>query len=309
MFKCKDYVLTIYKTGSFTKASEILFVSQPSLSATIKRLEEKIGLPLFDRSKTPITLTETGEQYVKIAESIGELESGFSQYLSDRVNLIKGKITIGGSSFFSSFILPELVSSFNSMYPGIKFEIIEDSTKNLINGVLDGRIDILMDNAILENENIISTPFTQERLILAVPKNDRINKEIKNLSLTKEDIILNKHLSAEPIDLRIVKKQPFILLRQENDTGKRAEKLFKKNGVNPNVLFYIDQQITAFNMASTGIGLTFLSDTLIKKARGDAEICYYAIGDLIARRNIYFYQKKNKYLSLACKKFIELNRC
>ena len=58
MFNHKEYVLAIYETGSFTKASERLFISQPSLSATIKRLEEKIGSPIFDRATSPIGLTE-----------------------------------------------------------------------------------------------------------------------------------------------------------------------------------------------------------------------------------------------------------
>ena len=117
MFKNKEYILTVFKEGSFTKAAEKLFVSQPSLSASVKRIEDKIGAPVFDRSSTPITLTEIGQEYVQYAQEIENKEKDFTRYVSDHTNLLKGKIRIGGSSFFSSFMLPKMISKFNKKHP------------------------------------------------------------------------------------------------------------------------------------------------------------------------------------------------
>ena len=116
MFKNKEYVLTVYKEGSFTKAAEKLFVSQPSLSASVKRIEDRIGAPVFDRSSTPVTLTEVGREYVKYALEIEDKENDFSRYISDHTNLLTGKIRVGGSSFFSSFVIPNLISDFNIFF-------------------------------------------------------------------------------------------------------------------------------------------------------------------------------------------------
>ena len=69
MFKNKEYVLAVYKEQSFVKAAKKLFVSQPSLSSSIKRIEQKVGSPIFDRSNSPITLTEVGEKYIEYALS------------------------------------------------------------------------------------------------------------------------------------------------------------------------------------------------------------------------------------------------
>lgn len=307
MFRHRDYVLTIYEVGSFTKAAEKLFVSQPSLSATIKKIEEKIGAPIFDRSTSPLTLTETGQAYIRYAMQMNGIEEDFQRYVSDCDNLLRGKLRIGGSSFFSSFILPELILSFNEKYPAISFEIFEDSTRNLIAKISENTLDLMIDNAVLNEEQIERKIFKSERLLLAVPKSFAINEKLKAYRFTAEQIKLDEHLKGRGVDLSKLKDQPFILLHVENDTGKRAEKLFKEYEIKPKVVFYLDQQITSYNMACTGIGIAFLSDTLVKRIAPSNEVYYYVIDDRIANRNIYFYYKKNRYLSLACKKFIEYN--
>ncbi|MBQ3235828.1 MAG: LysR family transcriptional regulator [Clostridia bacterium] len=308
MFKNKEYVLAIYREKSFTKAAEALFVSQPSLSASVKRIEQKISEPIFDRSSNPLKLTEVGEEYVRCAIEIEEMEKNFERYVSDHTKLLKGTIRIGGSSFFSSLILPKLIRDFNENYPQIKFEIYEDNTKNLMNKLSNGELDIVVDNTINEDENILASVFLPERILLAVPKSFKVNDGLEKYKMEGDDVKLNKHLSDIPsVDLSVFKDQPFVLLNPENDTGKRALKLFKKCGVLPNVLFKLDQQVTAFNVACAGMAISFVSDTLVKGLNSEREVYYYSISDKQAERNIYLYQKKNHYLSLASRYFIERN--
>jgi DNA-binding transcriptional LysR family regulator len=308
MFRNKEYILSVYREGGFTKAAEKLFVSQPSLSASIKRIEDKIGAPIFDRSSNPITLTEVGKEYVNYALSIQEKESDFATYISDHANLKACKIGIGGTSFFSSYILPKLISDFNSKHPKIQFEIFEDNTKNLMANLANGNLDIIIDNAINENENIVSEVYTSELLLLAVPKHFEINKRLREFRMTEKDIKNDAHLDTnKSVNLIEFANEPFILLHHENDTGKRAEKLFKKYSLTPNAKFYLDQQVTSYNISCSGMGISFVSDTLIKNIETDRDIYYYRLPDQITKRNIYFYQKKNHYLSIASRKFIEYN--
>ena len=70
MFQGMHYIYAVYKEGSFSKAAKSLFISQPSLSATVKRIEEKIGYPVFDRSTKPLQLTEPGVQYIRTVEKL-----------------------------------------------------------------------------------------------------------------------------------------------------------------------------------------------------------------------------------------------
>ena len=98
MFKNKEYVLAILREGGFSKAAEKLYVSQPSLSATVRRIEEKLSTPIFDRATNPIALTEVGKEYVKSANEIERIERDMKQFVSDRVNFCTGEIKIGASS-------------------------------------------------------------------------------------------------------------------------------------------------------------------------------------------------------------------
>ena len=306
MFKNKEYVLTVYEQGSFSKAAEKLFISQPSLSASIKRIEEKVTAKIFNRSATPLTLTDVGYEYVKVAKEIQAIERSFEKYVSDHTNLLAGKIKIGGTSFFASLVLPQLISAFNKKYPKIQFEVFEDSTKNLMHKLSAGEVDLIIDNAVINDENIISNVYKPETILLAVPKKFEINKTLSEYKMTAKDVKENKHLtSCSGVELKHFAKLPFILLNQENDTGKRAEKLFKKHFISPNVIFRLDQQVTAYNVSCTGMGLSFVSDTLVKNIAETEELYYYKITDRYCNRDIYIYSKKNHYLSLACRKFIE----
>ncbi len=306
MFRYKEYIFTICETGSFTKAAEKLFVSQPSLSATVKRLEDKIGEPIFDRG-SPVSLTEVGKEYVKCAMQIRKIEHDFEKYVFDYGNLLTGKIRIGGSSFFSSLVLPEIISEFSKENSKIEFEIFEDNTKNLLAKLRENSLDIIVDNTLPDEENILSKVYRSERLLLAVPKKFAINEQFEKARLTAEQIKADKYLDATGIDFSKLKGQPFVLLRRENDTGRRAEKLFKKYGVEPDAVFYLDQQLTSYNVACAGIGIVFVSDTLVKRIGASPDVYYYKINDRFSVRDIYFLYRKNGYLSSACRKFIEFN--
>ena len=308
MFTNKHYIVAVYEEGSFSKAAQRLYISQPSLSASVKRIEDRISLPLFDRSTSPVALTEVGQEYIRYALEIEEKECSFEKYISDCTNTVSGSVKIGGSSLFSSFMLPFMISEFNATYPDVTFEIIEDSTKNLIEKLSLGTIDIIIDNAVIDNAAIKSTVYKTETLLLAVPRDFSVNDKLSKYRLSANDIKLEKHLSVKyNIGLKHFSDCPFILLNPENDTGKRANILFKKHNLTPKTIFFLDQQVTAHNISRTGAGVSFVSDTLIKHTGSEEQLYYYKLDDKEITRKIFFYRKSNHYLSTACQKFIELN--
>ncbi len=308
MFTNKHYILTIYEEGSFSKAAKRLYISQPSLSASVKRIEEKISMPLFDRSTTPISLTEAGHEYVRYALQIQEKEQDFERYISDHTKLLKGSVRIGGSSLFSSFMLPFMISEFKSTYPHVNFEIFEDSSKHLIKQLSLGTLDLILDTAVINDAAITSTVCTTEMLLLAVPRSLPVNDKLEKFRLSAQDIRDGKHHSDEyNIGLRHFADCTFILLNPDNDTGRRANMLFKKYGFSPKASFFLDQQVTAFNISCTGMGISFVSETLIKNIESEPRLYYYKLYDEELVRKIYICRKNNHYLSTACQKFIEFN--
>ena len=308
MFTNKNYILAIYEEGSFSKAAKRLYVSQPSLSASVKRIEEKIGVPLFNRATTPVTLTEAGKQYIRYATEIKQKEHEFEKYISDYTNSLAGSVRIGGSSLFSSFVLPSMISKFKEKYPNVNFEIIEDSTKNLIEKLTQGTLDIIMDNSVINSDSVTATVCKDETLLLAVPRELAVNEKLKRCRLSARDIKAGKHLSSKyDVELSDFADCTFILLNTHNDTGRRANTLFRKYGLTPKSTFILDQQVTAYNISCIGMGICFVSDTLVRHTVSEPRLFYYTLRDEEVCRKIYLYKKNNQYLSAACQKFIDAN--
>lgn len=306
MFRNKEYVLAIIREGGFSKAAEKLYVSQPSLSATVRRIEERLTVPIFDRTSNPIALTDAGKEYVKHALEIERMERDLEQFVSDRVNFCTGEIKIGASSLFSSFMLPRMIADFNRKYPRVSIKIFENNSKNLMRELAAGELDLVIDNAVIKSDSLFYTECASETILLAVPESFELGDELEPMALCASDVMAGKHLLPNKgVRLESFISFPFVLLNSENDTGKRADLLFKKHLLSPKVLFRLDQQITAYNISSSGLGLSFVSDTLVKNMEPSSSMRYFRLEDAEISRSIYFYQKKNRYHSLACKKFIE----
>ena len=131
MFRYKSYVNEVYKEKSFSKAAENLYISQPSLSARIIKLEEELGMPIFDRSTSPLRLTEFGEVYMEALREVDAIERRIENYISDISHLRTGKLTIGASNVFAAYVIPPLISKFQKRYPEVKIRLIEGNTETL----------------------------------------------------------------------------------------------------------------------------------------------------------------------------------
>lgn len=308
MFRGMEYVYAVYKEKSFSKAAEKLFISQPSLSANVKREEQCVGYPIFDRSTKPLGLTEPGKKYIETVEKILSMQNEFSEYIDDLGDLKTGKLVLGGSSLYSSWVLPPLMGQFAKKYPQVQLELIEETTVNLRKMLQNGEIDFLLDNCELEDEIFERQMYRKEYLVLAVPKHFAINDGLEEFQISVEAIRELSFLSelVPSVDLSLFASEPFILLKPENDTRIRAMELCKQCEFTPKVVFELDQQMTSYNIACSGMGISFISNTLISKVPESTDVVYYKLSGEMSCRNLYFYWKRNSYFSRVMQEFLRL---
>ena len=107
------------------------------------------------------------------------------------------------------------------------------------------------------------------------------------------------------MDLALFQKEPFILLHSFNDTGNRARLLCQEYGFKPRVALELDQQLTAYNVAGSGLGIAFTGELLIGRATPDPNLVYYKLAGENITRNLYFYWKKGRYLTQAMQVFMD----
>lgn len=307
IFAKKDIIYTIYQEKSFSKAAQKLFIAQPSLSVIVKKLEDEIGTPLFDRTCKPIRMTEAGMEYIRATEAIRHTENAFINYVDALNTLQTGALTVGSNQLFSSLVLPKYIAKFIARYPHIHLDLVDDNSIMLKNLIASGQVDLIIDNQKLNAEIFEQQVLRTEHLLLAVPAFFACNQGLEAFRLSYEDILQNRHLSEDvpTVDLHAFKDVPFVFMTQDNDTRERTDEIFK--GYSPKMLFEIDRLVTLYNFIEIGTAASVVSDTLVKNTqhRSDSVVFYKLCGPL-ARRDIYITYKKNKYYSKAMQSFIEL---
>lgn len=305
MFRGMEYVYEVYKEKSFSKAAANLYISQPSLSANVRRVEEKTGYPIFDRSTKPLSLTAVGRRYIHAVEQIMSIEKDFEAFINDMGELHTGSLRIGGSSFFSSWVLPPMISQFSMKYPALDISLSEAKSAVLVDMLKDGKIDFLLDNKELDTAVFDRYCIGKEQLLLTVPESFSVNQDLARYQIPIDAIRDGSYRKAsyQPVPLEKFKDYPFIILRTVNDTGSRAMRICKELNFHPDIAFVLDQQQTAYNISSSGAGIAFVGQLLLSRAPSENNLYFYKLDSEHATRNIYFYWKKARYISRAMEEF------
>lgn len=308
MFVWKKYVYEVYKERSFTKAAQNLYISQPSLSARIKKIEEIIGEPLFDRSTTPLQLTEVGKVYIEAAEEITQIEQRVENYINDLAGLKTGNLAVGASTLFAAYVVPSLITQFNQKFPDIHIQLIEGNTAELEEMLGSNALDFVIDNyhydSILYNKEL----YCEENILLAVPKHFAVNEELGMYQLSYKNIKNKNYLNQKypAVPLGRFADLPFIMLTQGNDTRTRGDRLCRNVGFKPNIVLEFNQQSTAYMASSTQLGATFISDILVSQLPAFENLVYYKLDGEEAKRKVFFYYKTHKYKTRVMEEFIRM---
>ena len=308
MFVWKKYVYEVYKERSFTKAAQNLYISQPSLSARIKKIEEIIGEPLFDRSTTPLQLTEVGKVYIEAAEEITQIEQRVENYINDLACLKTGNLAVGASTLFAAYVVPSLITQFNQKFPDVHIQLIEGNTAELEEMLGSNALDFVIDNyhydSILYNKEL----YCEENILLAVPKHFAVNEELGMYQLSYKNIKNKNYLNQKypAVPLGRFADLPFIMLTQGNDTRTRGDRLCRNVGFKPNIVLEFNQQSTAYMASSTQLGATFISDILVSQLPTFENLVYYKLDGEEAKRKVFFYYKTHKYKTRVMEEFIRM---
>lgn len=296
MFKELNYVYAVYRERSFTKAAKALYISQPALSMMVKKAEQKIGGPIFDRSTIPLSLTEAGKFYIQQVERIMRIQDETMQYFTHINQLETNHIHIGGNAVYQVYVFPPIIADFQKEYPDISFTWEETGSANLVQKLLCGDIDLFPEVNDCVSNQIVCDTWKREVVMLVVPSEKEINQKMTSFAFTAKDLFAGKHLSADApaVDLSAFQALDFILMQEGHDTYQRAITLCHNAGFTPKQLPHRpSQMLTAYHLAAQGIGATFASDTMIVHGNLNYELCYYKIADPASIRNEYLYYKKD----------------
>ncbi|MDH7447059.1 LysR substrate-binding domain-containing protein [Aquimarina sp. 2201CG14-23] len=181
------YVLAVAEHQNFTKAAEKTFVTQPTLSMQIQKLEEELDIQIFDRSKKPIELTEVGKKLVQQARNIVNESERIQDIVDQQKGFIGGEFKLGVIPTVMPTLLPMFLHNFIKKYPKVKLKIEELTTEAIMERLQDGHLDAAIAATPLQNENIKERVLYYEPFVGYIPPSHRLNQKGK-IDITDLDI-------------------------------------------------------------------------------------------------------------------------
>jgi len=180
-----EYIIAIDTYRHFVTASEKCFVTQPTLSMQIKKLEDDLGVMIFDRTKQPIVPTEIGAKIIEQARiTLGEGKK-IPELIKENSNMISGELTIGIIPSLAPYLLPRFIGSFTQKYPLVKVKIIELMTEEIILQLKKDILDVGILVTPLNESGVIEKPLFYEKMVLYIHKDHPLAKK---KSLSAKDI-------------------------------------------------------------------------------------------------------------------------
>jgi DNA-binding transcriptional LysR family regulator len=171
-----EFFLTVVQEGSFSKAAERVFRTQPAVSIAIRRLEEEVGAPLFERSqKTPV-LTQAGELVYDYAKRILSLRDQAREVVTELRSLERGRVRIGANESTSLYLLPHLILDYRKQHPNVKVEIYRHVSERLPLEVLDRNVDLALLAYEPVDSDLESFPVLRDELVLIMPPDHPLSK-------------------------------------------------------------------------------------------------------------------------------------
>ncbi|MGE7695470.1 LysR family transcriptional regulator [Lysinibacillus sp. NPDC094177] len=238
--------ITLVEVNNFTKASEILHISQPSVSLHIKNLEQEFQTTLFIRSPKSVQITPTGEILYKRAKQIMAIAEAAKEDVLTYHHEIQGTLVIGASFTIGEYILPPIIASLQQQFPQLELQIIIGNTKEIIQYTKLLQVDIgLIEGQAHDNELIIK-PFMQDELFI-VSANDH--------PLAKESTITVADLQ----------QQNWVAREEGSGTRYYLDHLFRANGLQVRSLLTISSNQGVKESVIQGLGLSLLSASVIER--------------------------------------------
>jgi DNA-binding transcriptional LysR family regulator len=165
------------ETGSFTRAAEVMHLTQPGISKHIRHLEEHLGVPLFDRLGRKVALTQAGEILFEATREMLALVESAEQEIYDLAGVRAGRLRVGTSFPIGLYILPKVLADYRKRYPNIELMLEIGTSQEIEAGVLANRLDVGLVSRDIHHPKLSARQFMSDQLVVIVPANHRWSKK------------------------------------------------------------------------------------------------------------------------------------
>ena len=294
------YVIVLANTGSFSKAAELLGISQPSLSQYVKKIEQQIGIELFERTGGAVRITDAGRVYIEIGRKILELENQMQNSFLDLSLNKTGSIIVGTSPFRSATLMPAVAADFKKKYPGVHIVVAEMESHELTESAEHGEFDICVTNLPLDNSIFECEMIAEESLVLAVKRKSELDKYLS------KQVLYTDEWSYPVIDMKILDDKQFVMLTDNQLMQKILNYVCAEEGISLQKAVVVKSIEAQIEMVKQGVGAALVPTGIIKLTGRDERISYYSFSRKIPKRILGVIYTKGKHISAPVRDLIDI---
>ena len=287
-FKQLEAFVAVVDYGSFSEAARKLYLTQPTISAHVRSLEEELHTKLILRTTKKTTITTRGYQLYDSAVRMLEIRNNL---LENFTGVQKHMIDLAASTIPSSYLLPEILAAFGKTHLDIYFHSIQADSAESINRVLDGTADLALVGQNTRDETCVFLPFCQDKLVIATPITNHY-LGLQNKSVTFEDFI----------------KDPIIIREKGSGTKKEMDLFLEQIGVTPsdlNVIARMNDLEGIKKSIVNGLGISILSARSAIDLQKTKQILLFPLEESAHKRTFYIVYSKNRILKPHVRQFIQ----
>lgn len=275
------------KTGSLTQAAKALYLTQPSVSHSIKQLEESFGIPLFYRNSKGVTLTQEGSVLYSYIEQSQNLITLAEEKMTALKNLDSGELRIGGSdSLFKHYLLPYL-EEYHRQHPGIRLHLNHGTTPEIISFLKEGRIDM----------GVVRMPIVDPQL------------EVRESIQLKDCFVAGARyaeLKGVVLSLDMLLKYPVILFSRNSRARMAITELFHNYGFTIKPEIEVGSVDLLIELARKGLGISYVTREFVTKELEEGSLFEIQLDVQLPPSHVGIMIMRNVPLSTSASKFIEL---
>jgi DNA-binding transcriptional LysR family regulator len=278
--------------GSFKRAADSLYVSQPAVSLQVQNLERQLDVPLFDRGGRRAQLTEAGHLLLEYGDKILTLCQETCRAIEDLQNLQGGTLIVGASQTTGTYLLPRMIGVFREKYPEVSVQLHVHSTRRTAWSVANGQVDLAIIGGEVPaelQESLEVIPYAEDELALIIPSGHAFAKQG---SIQKEDLY----------------KLKFIALDSQSTIRKVIDQVLTRCDIDPKRL-KIEMELNSIeaikNAVQAGLGAAFVSISAIEKELQSGIMCRVMIEGVTIQRMLAVIVNPNRYRSKAAAAFCQ----
>lgn len=267
-----QYALALSETLNFSQVAEQLGISQPALSKQIQHLEKELGIKLFDRNHSPLTLTPAGECFIRNARELVYKEEQLRKALDQFRSGESGRLVIGVTPFRSLYLMPEIVKKIRNKYPGVQVSLQEVNSTQLRKEAAEGKYDLAIVNLPVDTALLDVIPLEPDTLVLAV----------HNTMVGKLPAAGDGKYAA--VDFDQIQDLPFVVLSPGQELRQLFDGLCTAADFTPIIAAEVMGVTSAWAMARAGVGVALLPLQFVHSQYFDNNLSLYIVKNSLYSR-------------------------